>query len=56
MGLGLNYAHGRHFVIGTGADDVNISTTHFTFDLLGFFPMWRTFEPFAAIGLGMARF
>ncbi|MGB0648542.1 MAG: hypothetical protein ACPGQS_15260, partial [Bradymonadia bacterium] len=55
MGIGLNYAHGRHFVIGTGADEVEISTTHFTLDLLGFFPMWRTFEPFAAVGLGYGQ-
>lgn len=55
MGIGLNYATGRHFPIGTGAQDVSVSTQHFTFDILGYFPTWRAFEPFAALGLGYGQ-
>ena len=55
MGIGLNYAQGRHFPIGTGAEDVSVSTQHFTFDVLGYFPNWQTFEPFAALGLGFGQ-
>lgn len=55
MGIGLNYSMGRHFPIGTGAQDVSVSTQHFTFDILGYFPTWQSFEPYAALGLGYGQ-
>ena len=55
MGIGLNYAMGRYFPIGTGAQNVSVSTEHLTFDILGYFPIWKAFEPFAAVGLGYGQ-
>jgi hypothetical protein len=55
MGIGLNYALGRHCPLGTGSENVSVSTQHFTFDVLGYFPVSHGFKPFAALGFGYGQ-
>lgn len=52
LGLALSYASGKHFALGTGSENVSVSTDHFILDLVGYFPTSAGIEPFAAVGLG----